>query len=149
MRIPQALLCVTVAIALAACSDDPITPADPCTDNTGSVTVTVTSAAGVPVFDWSPSCAVAFVLVEEDASDIWFVGTDDSNWDDPAQVNLFTPPITYGVAPSGTADEYGPDPLVTGVEYDFILWRVPPGSTADCLAEAFGACMLANHQFTP
>ena len=149
MRPARTLLSLTLAAPLAACGEGPTIPADPCTDDTGTVTVTVTSAAGTPVFDWSPACAVALVLVEKVGGDTWYVSTDDATWSDAAQANLITPPITYGVAPAETADEYGPDPLVTGVEHDFILWRVQQGSTADCLLTGFGLCLLANHRFTP
>lgn len=139
-----------LAVLLGACGDDdPVDVADPCTDDTGTVTVTVTASAVGPVFDWNPDCAVAFLIVEENSGDVWFIGTDDSTWDDPAQANLFAPPVTYGVAPTGTFDEYGPDPLPPGVTHDVTLWRVPPGSTADCLATSFGLCMLANQSFVP
>jgi hypothetical protein len=141
-----------VAAFLAACGDGDSNPTgveDTCTDDTGAVTVTVSSGSSGPVFDWSPPCAVALVLVEQDAGDTWLVATDDATWGDPTQANLITPPVTYGIVPSTAADEYGPDPLQPGVTHDFILWRVPPGSTADCVATGFGMCMLANRQFVP
>ena len=148
MRLITVLACPFVAAGLAACGgDDPVGVATPCTDNTGAVAVTVTSGATGPVFNWDPDCGVAFLIVEEGAGDVWFIGTDDATWGDPGLGNLFTPPVTYGVAPTGTLDQYGPDPLSIGGTYDVTLWRVPPGSTADCLAVAFGLCMLANQEF--
>ena len=73
----------------------------------------------------------------------------DATWADPEQANLITPPVTYGVAPAVAADEYGPDSLQSGLPHDFILRRVPPGSTAECNATGFRMCMLANQQFVP
>ena len=150
MRASRCLVVPAGLILVAACGDEPITDVDlSCSDDTGSVTVTVSGPASTPQLDWSPPCPVALLLVERGASDTWSIATDETTWDDPAAANLITPPITYGVAPASAADEYGPDPLVIGQPHEAILWRIPPGSTAGCASVAFGACMLALHEWTP
>ena len=79
-----------------ACGDDGAGP-DPiaCTDDTGTVAVTV-SAGLQPMFNWEPACAMALLLVEAGSGDVWGISTDNATWDDPAQANLIAPPITYG-----------------------------------------------------
>lgn len=42
------------------------------------------------------------VLIEEAASDQWLVKTDGDVWADPAQANLVSPPVTYGVVQAFT-----------------------------------------------
>jgi hypothetical protein len=143
---------LALATALWACDgeDDPTGLVDtPCTDDTGSVSVTISSGLQ-PAFDWDPDCAVALVLVEEEASDAWGITTDVSTWDDPAQANLIEPPVQYGVAPASVTEFEPPAPLTAGVTYEVILWRVAPGSTDDCAAVfSPGACLLAVQEFTP
>ncbi len=143
--------CVTLnlAVLLWACGGDgPTDIAPPCTDDTGAVTVTV--GAGLqPVFNWEPACAIAVLLVEEQASDQWGISTDDTTWGDPAQANLISPPVTYGVTPPGIDEFRPPETLIAGVTYELILWRVPPGSTTECMNVAFGACLMVVHEFTP
>lgn len=110
MRIHHgALAAFTLTMGLLACGDDPASPENesrPCTDDTGMVDVTLTSGQA-PSFEWDPPCSVAMLLVEEEGSDMWGIGTDQSLWDDPLQANLIVPPVTYGVvrqeaAPSRT-----------------------------------------------
>jgi hypothetical protein len=151
MRIhPTRLATCSLTIGLLACGDDPASPEDqsrPCTDDTGTVAVTVTSAQA-PTFEWDPACSVAMLLVEEDASDTWGVGTDENLWDDPSQANLIGPPVTYGVVPAGSSAFQEPLPLVSGVTYELILWRVlPPTSTATCMQRFDNLCLMAVHAF--
>lgn len=124
------------------------TPDAECTENTGSVSVTVSSAAQ-PVFDWGPACSLALFLVEDGGSDQWAISTDDTLWDDPDQANLIAPPVTYGVVPAG-ADQFAPaETLVPGVTYTAVLWRVlTTGSTATCVQRFENLCLLAVHEFT-
>jgi len=118
-----------------------------CTDETGSVSVTVSQGL-TPTFNWSPSCAVAMILVEEDASDMWGAASDEDTWDDPAAANLIRPPVAYGSAPSGTTTFGGTQPLMSGRTYEVGLWRlVPSSSTAACQQRFENACLLAVHEF--
>ena len=130
-----------------ACGDDGQGP-EPiaCTDDTGSVEVTVTTGASVQ-FDWEPACAVAALIVEQEASDRWLIGTASGLGTLILELseNLITPPVTYGVTPSGVDEIQPPETLVAGVTYELILWRVfPENSTADCQVDA---CSVAVHEF--
>jgi hypothetical protein len=133
-----------LVFGVTACGDDG-TDVIPCTDDTGSVEVTVTTGTSVQ-FDWEPACAMTFLLVEQGAGDVWFIGTDPPGTD-PDAVNLITPPVTYGVTPSAVDELFGPETLLAGVTYDVILARVPPGSTAECINEVFSLCFMAIHEF--
>ena len=139
-----------LVFGVMACGDDVAGP-DPiaCTDDTGSVEVTVTTGASVR-FDWEPACAMTFLLVEQQGGDVWLIGTDPPGTLDPGepdQVNLITPPVTYGAAPSVVDELHPPETLLTGVTYTLILVRVPPGSTAECLRVVFGGCVMAAREF--
>jgi hypothetical protein len=144
----------TVAISLGwlvaqGCSKDATGPAaDPCTAEIGSVTATVTAGTSVK-FDWTPRCAVAMVLVEEDASDQWIVATPEDSWTSAEAANKILPPLTYGETPAGTDVGEPPATLVAGREYDLILWRVlPSGSTAQCQQRFENMCLLTVTAFT-
>ena len=137
---------------MTACGDDG-TDVIPCTDDTGSVELTVTTGTSVQ-FDWEPACAMLFLLVEQDGGDVWFIGTEDSPGTpgtagpgEAADMNLITPPVTYGVTPSVVDELQAPETLLAGVTYDVILTRVPPGSTAECINVAFDLCFMAIHEF--
>ncbi|NNL30988.1 MAG: hypothetical protein HKO77_08200 [Gemmatimonadetes bacterium] len=143
-------LAIALALSTWACgNDDPTGVVTPCADDVGRVSVTV--GAGLqPVIDWEPDCAVAFVLIEEGASDVWSVGTDPpgtTDIGDPDLVNLILPPVTFGVVPDGVDEFQAPEPLQAGHTYEVVLWRSPPGSTADCMSIAFGGCLMAVHEF--
>lgn len=151
MRIhPTHLATFSLTIGLFGCGDDPASPEDqtrPCTDDTGTVAVTVTSGQA-PTFAWDPSCSLAMLLVEEDASDMWGVATDEGGWGDPARANLIVPPVTYGVVPAGSSAFQDPLPLAAGTTYDLILWRVLPAtSTAACVQRLENLCLMAAHAF--
>ncbi len=142
-------LLVLAGAAILSCSDDPTGPetAD-CAAETSSVEATVSVGSSV-TFDWSPRCAVAFVLVEEDGGDVWWISTSEDDWDSPNLANRITPPVTYGQVPAGILDSYGPDPLVPGTTYELVLWRIlPAGSTAQCQARIGSACLIAVKEFT-
>ena len=140
---------IATALTAAACSDTPAGPATaPCTPDTGTVIATVTSGQSV-VFDWEPRCAVAMLLIEDDASDVWGISTDEATWDSPDEANRITPPVTYGVAPTGIAVFQEAEQLVDNVIYDLILFRIlPEGSAAQCDLRLESFCRLVVHQFT-
>lgn len=143
-----ATLCVLGALA---CGDDGTGPEeDPsaCTDDTGTVEVTV-DAAATPTFTWSPACAVSLFLIEEDGSDVWGVDNGTGNWGDPATGNVILPPITFGTVPEGASELQPAEDLIVGRTYEVVLWRaVPESSTATCV-ERFGTiCLMAVTEFT-
>lgn len=145
---------ITVAIALGwlvaqGCSKDSTEPdAAPCTAGTGSVTAMVTVGTSVK-FDWTPRCAVAMVLIEEDASDRWSVATLEDSWTSADAGNKILPPVTYGQTPAGTEIGEPPATLVAGRTYELILWRVlPSGSSAQCQQRFENMCLLVVSQFT-
>ena len=143
---------ITLATAslVVGCSDDPTSPDDDqaslsCEADTGAVVATVSASE---VFDWSPACAVALLLVEEGASDVWGISTDDATWNSPDQANLIAPPISYGAPQTGASQFQEPLPLVSGVTYELILWRVlPGGSAAPCQQRLGNLCLLSVHSF--
>ena len=147
--IPLTAGLLAILVVGPSCSDDATEPETVgCTAETASVTATVSSGA-TPTFNWEPRCAVAIVLVEEDASDQWGLSTDEESWTNPTTGNRITPPITYGTIPQGTVQTQAPQPLVTGRTYELILWRVlPPGSSASCLQKIENLCLLTVHEFT-
>jgi hypothetical protein len=82
----------------------------PCTNH---VAITVSSGT-TPRFTWEPACRVIALLVEQDASDMWFVeGIGEGIASD----------VRYGsVPPNGTSDEPAL-PLVPGTTYEVIVFR--------------------------
>ena len=143
---------VTLACAsacLLACGDatGPEEQVIPCTDETGSVAVTV-GPGFTPTLSWSPTCTVAMILVEEDASDMWGAATEEDLWDSPAAANVIAPPVTYGAPISGTTTFQEPLQLEAGHTYDLVLWRIlPASSNASCLQRFENACLLAVQEF--
>lgn len=141
------------ALALAGCDDRPTSSEDPaslssCEAETGSVQVDVSVGTSV-VFDWNPRCPVAMLLVEEDASDMWGISTDEATWNRPEDANRIDPAITYGTSQPGVSQFQDAQRLVTGVTYELILWRVlPEGSTAQCQQRFGNLCLLAVQPFT-
>ena len=136
-------------LVVQGCSKDSTEPDSvPCTAGTGSVTATVTVGASVK-FDWTPRCSVAMVLIEEDASDQWLVGTSEDSWTSAETANRILPPLTYGQTPAGTEVSEPPATLVAGRTYELILWRVlPSGSTAECQLRLQNMCLLTVTPFT-
>lgn len=149
MRTRSHITFACASVCLLACGNatGPEEQAMPCTDDTGSVEVTVGPGL-TPSFSWSPACAVAMVLVEEDGSDMWSAITDETLWDNPATANLVASPVTYGTAITGTTTSQEPLPLQTGHTYELVLWRILPASSkASCHQRSETACLLAVHQF--
>lgn len=138
-----------LSIGLLACGDatGPEDELTPCTDDTGSVAVSVTSGL-TPTFDWSPACGVAMILVEEDGGDVWGASTDQETWGNPASANMIHPPVTYGAALSGATTFEDAAPLLSGHTYEVVLWRaIPSSSTAPCQQRFDGMCLIAVHPF--
>ena len=141
---------IALLLAFPACGDDPVDVGmeRACTEEPSSVETTITTN-GTVTFDWSPACAVALLLVEEDASDQWSVNTPETDWNDPDLANRILPPVTYGVTPPGVFEVDGPEPLVSGTRYDLVLWRIRADSTGtDCVSNFENACLLAVDAFT-
>jgi len=148
-RIRPPALSLVPLLALA-CTDatGPESQGPPCRDDTGNVTVTVADGP-TPTFSWSPACAMAIVLVEEDASDMWGASSDEALWSDAARANVITPPVTYGARPAGTTVFQSPLSLLSGHAYELVLWRsLPPGSPATCQARYGALCLMAVHPFS-
>jgi hypothetical protein len=142
----HALVLAGAAVALGGCSEDATGPAS-CGAETTSVTPTVAVSQSV-TFDWDPACGVALLLIEEDASDQWLVGTPESTWGSPDGANRIFPPVTYGRAPAGATERDAAASLVAGRTYELVLWRaLAPGSTAKCLQNFENMCLLAVHEF--
>ena len=121
-------------LSLTACSNDTTDPDRWTCDDPMSVSVAVDTSGSQPAFDWSPSCGVARVLVEQNAMDLWHIGSAPDE-------NGIDPPVMYGVVPQGATEKYGPaHELVPGVTYDVFLWRLHTEQKRDIL--------LANGKFT-
>jgi hypothetical protein len=145
MRISPFLL-PGALLVVAACTES--TGPSECAATTGTVSVTVTKTASSVVFDWTPRCAVALVLVEQDGSDQWALESPDLNDTPTTASNIITPSVTYGETRAGAVSSTA-EPLVTGQLYDVVLWRmIAPGTNAPCLDRFENACLLAVHEFT-
>ncbi len=72
------------------------------------------TAGTTPTITWTPSCRVAFIsIANANNGDVqWAVGL-------PAG---FSPPVKYGVAPTGATTSTGPITLVTGTAYTLTLF---------------------------
>ena len=133
------------AFVSLACSDG-TGPGD-CKANTGSVNVTVTSGATV-TFEWQPRCAVALVLVEQDASDQWAISAPGFDETATTAANVILPPITYGQTPAGAEEFQPPETLVAGTTYEVVLWKmVDPGTNPPCQERFENACLIAVKSF--
>lgn len=143
-------LAVPVSLFLLSGCSDSTSPGDnECPAETASVNATVTTAGSV-VFDWSPRCAVALVLIEEDADDQWLVSSMNDTETLETSENRLLPPITYGQSPANATEVSAAVPLVPGHTYELVLWRVLPAgsSTAQCLQHFDNACLVAVKEFT-
>lgn len=149
---PLSKLVLATVILLAACGDDGIGLADdPCLDGTTAVEAAI-GVGGSVTFDWSPACGVALLLVEPvgSGSDQWGLMTPEDTWGTPGEGNAITPPVTYGVVPSGTATAtMEPETLVAGQAYELILWRIVPFAAGEaCIQRLEEACLIEVKAFT-
>jgi hypothetical protein len=127
---PSALVFVTCAAALSACSGSSPTEPGPLTACGGPVTVSV-SAGTTPTFTWTPSCSVFAVLVEDVSSDTWYLFKQGGG---------IAPGVRYGVVPQGAVQDAPAIPLQAGRAYEAILFS---GTTQDTMT------LIARRTFTP
>ena len=154
MRLWRIRIAVGLAFAVvaASCSHDVTTPGPVgCADNTTSVTPTV-SVAGSVLFDWTPSCPLALLVVETSTGhdQWWIAGFNPDSIDNPAVTsNRITPSVTYGQVPGTATNSFGPETLAPGTTYTAALWRaLPVGSSLHCQQNHGTACLVAVTTFT-
>jgi hypothetical protein len=77
------------------------------------------------------------------------VNSPESNWGTPDEANIIVPPVTYGEAPAGTVEDFPAEPLVSGVTYELVLWRILPEGNAGtgCMMVIDSACLTAVEEF--
>jgi hypothetical protein len=143
---------LAMVVAVASCSSDATGPKDKdCTESTTAVNAT-TSVDDSVVFDWTPKCTLALLVVETtDGHDQWWVaGFNPDTVDIPTtDANRISPRVTYGHVPATSTDSFGPESLVAGTTYVVALWRVlPNGSTLQCQQNHGTACLVAVASFT-
>jgi hypothetical protein len=99
---------------LSGCSDE-IGP-DELPECSGPVSLAVTPGA-TPTFSWTPSCRLAFLVVEpdENGTDLWSIITRGEN--------ALAPPVTYGDPPAGVETLTPPFPLTSGTVYRVAVAR--------------------------
>ncbi len=99
--------------------------------------------------NWDPACSVAQLLIEQEGgSDLWHIFTDESVFFDPAQANLITPPVTYGVLPTGVQQSGVPQTLTSGVLQVQLVRVLPDGSAASCVIRDANLCVLFQADLT-
>jgi len=142
------VIALSFLLLSAACSDRVAAPAA-CLPETGSVQATIKSTANGIVFDWQPACAVALVLVEEDASDMWAAMAPNLDANATDVQNIIRPPVTYGQVPAGAEEGAPALTLAPGKTYELVLWKVvSPGTSLTCQQRFSNACLLAVKPFT-
>lgn len=142
---------LAVVLGVSSCSSDATAPAAAdCADNTTSVNAHTTVGDSI-VFDWTPKCAVALLVVEETMGhDHWWIaGFNPDSVDNPTtSANRIAPRVTFGRVPAKITDSFGPEPLLAGTTYLVALWRVlPSGSTLECQQKHGDACLVAVTSF--
>lgn len=122
------VLCFAVA-----CSSNPTGPGGSVSDCTGPVTISVSSGTS-PSFTWTPTCRLAFLIVELGAEDYWLIITDSTN--------AIPPPVQYGVLPAGARQRAAATPLQAGQTYDVNLARWTGPGPED-------GTLIGSQNFTP
>ena len=133
-RTPRAVRTALFATAVlaAGCGDDDAAGPDGLAPCTGTVTVSV-SAGTTPTFSWAPACAAYGLIVEEGASDRWFLRATGAAG--------IAPGVRYGTVPAGASEDgEAAVPLVAGRTYDVSVFR---GTTDN------NATLAGNAEFTP
>jgi hypothetical protein len=106
------------ALALSltsACTDDSTGPAL-VPECTGPLSISVATSPEVS-FSWSPDCRLTGWNIEPVGlgNDMWLVLWEGGN--------EITPPVTYGVVPAGAREIHPAEVLVSGTEYNLILFK--------------------------
>ena len=71
-----------------------------------------------------------------------------TDWASAEQANQILPPVTYGVAPTGSEIASGPLDMPAGESYALILFRfLPEEIAAGCEAALRTLCRLGVHTF--
>ena len=85
----------------------------------GKVTVVVATGP-VPIYTWSPSCGVSFLMVSPDGggSALWTVYGNSS------PENPIASGVRYGRTPADARTVAGPEPLRGGVTYRVVVSRL-------------------------
>jgi hypothetical protein len=117
MRMRAVLGCAVPALSLAlaaSCSKsmEPAVLLPLCVPGATAVSV---SAGVTPSVNWSPACRVSFLDVVSFGVSQWRVTSDSAN--------LITPPVQYGVVPSGARQIAAPVILQAGFNYSVIIGR--------------------------
>ena len=129
IRTLGAVLSVVVAVA---CNDSTAPPSE-CG---ASVSVTVGSGTA-PVFNWTPTCRLFLVLVEDPITggDQWGVESDSTN--------AIAPAVTYGTTPPGATKQLTlPTTLQAGHPYRVSVFRFTGPGHEDGL-------LIGQASFTP
>jgi hypothetical protein len=130
--VAQSVCVIASLLLLGGCSsdDDPTGPAVALSPCTGAINVTVSSGT-TPTFSWTPACTVAFMIVEEGASDRWLLEAIDPT-------KGIAPGVRYGTVPVGVRESSPAVALTPGRVHDVTMYN---GGSLSTLA--------ANKQFTP
>jgi hypothetical protein len=128
----QAVRVFAALCTLGGCSgdSDPSGPSVALAPCTGAIDVTVSSGT-TPTFTWTPACTVAYMIVEEGASDRWLLEATDLT-------KGIAPGVRYGTVPSGAREGSAAEALVRGRLHDVTMYNGASFST-----------FAANKQFTP
>ena len=141
----KSVLALLLAVAGIACSDNPSEPQG-CPAGTTSLDASITKTGSSVVFDWSPRCPVALLLVEDNAHDVWAINAPGFSESSTTDANVILPAVTYGQVPAGTVASPAAATLVAGTTYDLVLWMVVPSSTS-CSTRVQNACLVTVKAF--
>jgi len=104
-------LVVILLLSVAGCRSQPLDSPKPCS---GQLSVTASSGTK-PSISWAPACAVNRLEVFQVGVPAGAVG---GGWTISSPTGYFTPPVSYGVAPSGAVADRPADALQVGKTYE-------------------------------
>ena len=132
LHVAHSVRVVASLLMLAGCSSDsdPAGPSVALSPCTGAINVTVSSGT-TPTFTWTPACTVAYMIVEEDASDRWLLTATD-------RAKGIAPGVRYGTVPAGARESSPAVSLTRGQLHDVTMYNGDSFST-----------LAATKQFTP